>query len=263
MLFVPGHSLSASSWDKAVEMGRKGGNGAFAAVFSGGDFRFHLSRKDGKVLSDSEAASTRMYIVDFADVFAATNDKAKQIAAAVRAIARARRSESLTMNVVTHSAGDADFDTAAASGSLDGVLNVRVRVAIGPVFSGTYVGSIGGPLLGLGGGLGRRLGEQAASELAEGSETIRSLQRAQIAMKQGFYRNTKRYDIQTNGLVGLTPRLDAKSIGNGDGFVQDSQRRPFVSRTFVIDALDPTALNHLKQPSYRGVLERLNLLLLE
>jgi hypothetical protein len=79
-------------------------------------------------------------------------------------------------------------------------------------------------------------------------------------MSSGFYRNSRRYDIMTNGLVGLTPRLSSRSMGAGDGFVQDSQRRPF-AQAFVVDALDPTALNHFAQPSYRGVLEKLNELL--
>jgi hypothetical protein len=147
-LFVPGHTLSASSWDKAVAMGTRGGNGAFAAVFSGRDNRFHISGADGRVLSDREAASTRMFIVDFKDVFASAKEKSLQIIAAAKALQRVLGGGGpVRVNVVTHSAGDFDFDTAVQSKALDNVLSVNVRVAIGPVFDGTYVGTLGGSIL--------------------------------------------------------------------------------------------------------------------
>jgi hypothetical protein len=162
------------------------------------------------------------------------------------------------VNVVTHSAGDADFDTAAASGALDGLLRVRNRIAIGPVFDGTYVGTLGGKILDRLGAAGRAFGAQAADELAENSADIRQLQAAQIAMKNGFYKNTRRVDIQTNGVVGITPRLDAGTLGAGDGFVQSRQRRPFVAETRVVNAVDPTAFNHLLQPGFGGVMTQVN-----
>ncbi len=258
-LFVPGHSLDASSWSSAVKYGSKGGNGEYAAVYSGKTKKWHRNNAKGVVLSDDEVRRTNMHIVDFANRFGARRDKARQIAEASAEMRRLRGSVGpLEVNVVTHSAGDIDFDTAAANGSLDQSLRVRNRIAIGPVFDGTYVGSVGGQVLSRMGSVGRILGAQAAREVAENSDDIRQVQAQQAAMQQGFYKGTRRVDIQTNGAIGLTPRLSDRSLGAGDGFVQSSQRRPFVAETRVVDGFDPTAFNHLKQPGFGGVLTEIN-----
>ena len=258
-IFVPGHSLDATSFRKAVEYGSTGGNGAYAAVYSASDRKWHQQSARGPLLTSAQVAATNMVIVDFSDRFGGRQLKAREIVAAVQALRRARgATQPLQVNVVTHSAGDADFDTAAASGALDSLLRVRNRIAIGPVFDGTYVGSLGGKVLDRLGRVGQALGAQAADELAENSADIRQLQAAQLAMKNGFYKNTRRVDIQTNGVAGITPRLADHTLGAGDGFVQSSQRRPFVAETRVVNAVDPTALNHLFQPGFGGVLTQVN-----
>lgn len=48
----------------------------------------------------------------------------------------------MQLNVVTHSAGDADFDTAAVKGYVKDI-TIPNRIAIGPVFDGTVMGNIG------------------------------------------------------------------------------------------------------------------------
>lgn len=189
--------------------------------------------------------------------------KAQEIGAAMRAIERARGGgedgRQTEMNIVTHSAGDADFDTAASRGYIDASrIKIRNRIAVGPVFDGTYVGSVGARVLGRFGRFGAKMGRQAAAELAENSQTVEALQNAQSDLNSGLYKGTRRVDIMTNGLVGLTPRLDRRSVGAGDGFVQSGQRRPYVSETRIVDAVDPFATNHLLQPGYKGVLQNVN-----
>jgi hypothetical protein len=257
--FVPGHSLDAKSWGKAVQYGAQGGNGNYAAVYSGKDRLWHRDAADGAVLSVQQVARTNMAIVDFSDKFGGRQLKASEIVAAARGWRQARGAQGpMEVNVVTHSAGDVDFDTAAISGALDTEFNVRNRIAIGPVYDGTYVGSVGGAVLGRLGRPGRAFGAQAASEVAENSADIRELQAAQAGLQQGFYRNTRRVDIQTDGAVGLTPRLADRTMSAGDGFTQSAQRRPFVAETRVVNAVDPTVFNHLHQPGFPGVLTALN-----
>lgn len=206
-----------------------------------------------------------MMSIDFSDRFGSAEQKAGEIGRAMGAIRRARGVSSgsrMDVNVVTHSAGDADFDYAASRGQVRGE-DVRVvkRIAVGPVYGGTYVGNVGEKVLGKLGKVGRALGQRAASELAEGSEMISNLQRDQSAMRQegGVYDGVqRRVDILTNGAVALTPRLDRRNVSAGDGFVQSQQRRPHVSETRVVDAVDPFATNHLMQPGYRGVLQNIN-----
>jgi len=258
-LFIPGHSLDARSFRKAVQYGERGGNGEYAAVYSGKDKQWHRDTAKGAVLTNDQVAKTNMAIVDFSNRFGDRKQKAAEITAAANAWKQARGSQGpMDVNVITQSAGDADMDTAAASGALDGVLKVRNRVAVGPVFDGTYVGSVGGKILNRLGRVGRMFGAKAADELAENSADIKELQDAQTRMRDGFYKGTRRVDIQTNGVVGLTPRLADGTVQAGDGFVQSGQRRPFVAETRVVDAVDPTAFNHLRQPGFGGVLTQIN-----
>jgi len=262
-LFVPGHTLKAKSWLRAVRYGAtEPSNGKFAAVFSGADNKFHRDSEQGPLLTDAAAAATKMFIVGFANVFSDADDKARQIRDAILALKRVKQSRSspLLMNIVTHSAGDADTDTCFAANYITAD-DIRIinRIAVGPVFDGTIMGNLGQATLGRMGRLGQFFGAQAAQELAEGSRTIETLQAAQPRLEKGIYAGAERVDILTNGVASVTPRLEGDdNVAAGDGFVQSTQRRPFVDKTVVIKAFWSSALNHLQQPGFKAVLQTIN-----
>jgi hypothetical protein len=65
-----GHSLDASSWKKAARYPKKGGNGQYAAVYNALDGKFHKNTAKGRLLSNSEVATTNIDIINFKDRFA-------------------------------------------------------------------------------------------------------------------------------------------------------------------------------------------------
>lgn len=210
------------------------------------------------------AQSLFLISIDFSDRFAGVQKKAREIATALTQIRSALGNvdgQSTPISIVTHSAGDADFDTAAVNGYIRGFRIVN-RIAIGPVFDGTFMGDIGKAVLPRLGRVGDALGSQAASELAENSKTVLWLQRNQPRLNRSVYLGTRRVDILTEGKgLKLSPRLDRGAAGQGDGFVQSSQRRPYVTQTIVVRVLDPTFVDHFSQPMYRGVIEQVDRIL--
>jgi len=262
-LFVPGHSLDAHSWKRMIKYGATNpSNGPFAAVFDAKTGSWHRGSVRGETLTATDLRRLQMFIVNFSDRFGSTPKKAAEIGDCVQSLLKHVHSSSngpLPINIVTHSAGDADFDLALVEDFVTSkMIEIRNRIAIGPVFDGTYVGSLGGGVLGHLGRFGRRMGAQAAQELAEESALIERLKGKQNELNLGIYKRTERVDILVNGIGPLTPRLDQDSWAAGDGFVQSGRHRPFVSKTFVVDAVDPTALNHLLQVGFKAVLQKVN-----
>jgi hypothetical protein len=208
----------------------------------------------------------KLFSIDFSDRFAGVQKKAREIATALEQLRRVAGSQSdsqLELNVVTHSAGDADFDTAAVRGLVrPSDYRIVHRIAIGPVFDGTFMGNIGKAVLPHLGRIGDALGANAARELAENSDVVKWLQQNQGALRQGLYAGTRRVDILTEGSgLRLSARLDTGVLGQGDGFVPSKQRRPYVDQTIVVKVIDPTFLDHFSQPMYRGVIDQVDQIL--
>lgn len=269
VFFVPGHTLQSDSFGLMCShaMESNPANGPYAAVWDAGKRRWFRLRKTPNALQSEIPVEqlrrdrVKLFSIDFSDRFAGVEQKAREISTALSQI-KAIVGAPVELSVVTHSAGDADFDTAAANGYVRvQEFRIRNRIAIGPVFDGTFMGNIGASLLPRLGRVGDRLGENAARELAENSNVVRWLQRSQPRLNQGVYAGARRVDILTEGKGRLSPRLETGVVGQGDGFVPSSQRRPFVSETIVVKVVDPTFLDHFSQPMYRGVIQQVDRIL--
>ena len=250
-LWIPGHTLGWRSLRPAMKhfLGNPQ-NGQVAAVYVAREGRFRANKPTGRVLSDAEVRATKLVTVQFSNPRAGAGRKSGEIAAAVRALRKAKGgSERMPLRVVTHSAGDSHFRAALRDHiepRRDGIRITRV-VAVGPVFAGTWTGNVGNSRLG--GLLGMR---EAAAELAEGSPFLTRLDQAREEIDAKI--EGDRVDIAFQGSP--TPKLRrGPHVGPGDGFVQsDDVRRPG-ARTLVLRGLDPTPGNHLGQIMYSGTLK--------
>lgn len=261
-LWIPGHSLGWRSLAPAMKhfLGNRA-NGEVAAVFNAKDGRFHENRPRGRVLSDHEVAATKLVTVQFSNPVAGTEVKSREIASALRALKRAHggaaSSETLPVRVVTHSAGDIDFRVALLDRINPASEGIRIagQVAVGPVYSGTWTGNLGGTPLGSLVGM-----RKAASELAENSPLLARLEANRGIIDRRI--NGPRWDIQVEGAPTLklhgTPHL-----GNGDGFIQTRDTHRPGARTLVLRGLDPTVGNHLFQIMYPGSVKAIEGLLTE
>ncbi|HEU5059983.1 MAG TPA: hypothetical protein VFU21_25805 [Kofleriaceae bacterium] len=250
-LWIPGHTLGWRSLRPAMKhfLGNPA-NGQVAAVYVAREGRFRANKPSGRVLSDAEVRASKLVTVQFSNPRAGQARKSGEIAAAVRALRRAKGgAERLPLRVVTHSAGDTHFRAALMDHidpRRDGIKITRV-VAVGPVFAGTWTGNVGNSRLGA--LLGMR---EAASELAEGSPFLDRLEAAREGIDGKI--EGDRVDIAFQGSP--TPKLRrGPHVGPGDGFVQsDDVRRPGAS-TLVLRGLDPTPGNHLGQIMYSGTVK--------
>lgn len=250
-LWIPGHTLGWRSLRPAMKhfLGNPA-NGQFAAVYVAREGRFRANKPTGRVLGDAEVRASKLVTVQFSNPRAGQAVKSGEIAAAVRALRKAKGgSGRMPLRVVTHSAADTHF-RAALLDHIDPVrdgIKITGVVAVGPVFAGTWTGNLGDSKLG--GALGMR---QAASELAEGSPFLARLEDARTVI-DGKIEGT-RTDIAYEGA--LTPKLRGRPhAGPGDGFVQSADVHRPGARTLVLRGIDPTVGNHLGQIMYPGTVK--------
>lgn len=247
-VWIPGHTLGWRSLRPAMKHFLKNpNNGQVAAVYVAKEGRFRAGSPRGRVLSLTEVRASKLVTVQFSNPKAGQAQKSREITSALGAIKAAHGPGGRTpIKVVTHSAGDTHFRAALMNHINPAKMGIRITgvVSVGPVFRGTWTGNTGNSLI------GKALGmKQAASELAEGGEFLRTLDRARAEIDSKI--EGPRTDLAFEGAPTL--KLNGKpTIGDGDGFVQARDTRRPGARTQVLRGLDPTPGNHLFQIMYPG-----------
>jgi hypothetical protein len=240
VLMIPGLTMDASSFDPMThQLGSAGKNGR-VAVYVAGEHRFHLDGVHGPVASSSQLAHVRMFQLQYVDPKAAPTDKESQVAAAMSAIQSATGAG--TIDVVTHSAGGTDFRLYLQERDPRHGPKIGNTVMIGPASHGTFMGDVGrwfGDPLGL---------SKAGKELGMHSPLIQMLneqwdhQRAQI---QG--------QVTIIAITGA-PTFGPHGITDGDGYMPADEAALPHTQTLYLHGLDPTAIAHLREVQYSGVI---------
>jgi uncharacterized alpha/beta hydrolase family protein len=241
VVMITGLTMQAASYDPmARHLASNSANGK-VAVFVVADGKFHDGGVGGKVLTDAQAAKTKMFQIQYTDVKGAPSDKEPQLEQAFRAIKRATNAPAL--DVVAHSAGCTDFrlylDQRPAA---DKGIAINEAVFIGPASHGTFMGNVGNAV-------GRPLGvEKAGTELEIGSPLVKRLNDG-WAQQRGQVKG----DVTIVGISGA-PTPGQSGVSNGDGFMPVNQLGMANANTIVLKGSDPTPVAHLMEVGYSGVI---------
>ncbi|MBS1151035.1 MAG: hypothetical protein H6Q89_2733, partial [Myxococcaceae bacterium] len=234
VVMITGLTMEAASYDPmAKHLASNSANGK-VAVYVVADGKFHDGGVNGKVLTDAQAAKTRMFQIQYTDVKGAPSDKEPQLERAFRAIQRATHAPAL--DVVAHSAGCTDFrlylDRRPAA---DRSIGINEAVFIGPASHGTFMGNVGNAV-------GRPIGvEKAGTELEIGSPLVQHLNDGWAGQ-----RNQVKGDVTILGISGA-PTPGKGGVSNGDGFMPVNQLDMANAHTIVLKGSDPTPVAHLMQ----------------
>lgn len=242
VVMITGLTMQAASFDPlAKQLASNPANGK-AAVYVVADGKFHDGGVNGRVMTDAEAAKSKMFEVQYTEVRGAPTDKAPQLAKAFSAIQRATKSPQL--DVVAHSAGCTDFRLYLDSRSQKekDTIGINQAVLIGPASHGTFMGNVGdsvGAIAGV---------KKAGAELEIGSKLVTDLnttwdrQRSQV-----------KGDV-TIVAVGGAPTAGKGGISDGDGFMPIRDVSLPNANTVVLHGPDPTPIAHLMEVGYAGVI---------
>jgi hypothetical protein len=220
-------------------MGATPGNGG-AAVYVAKDGQFHLGRADGPVATPEQLKKTRQFVLEYSNPNGAPSEKEPEVAAAMSAVQRATGAS--TVDVVTHSAGGTDFRLYLEERAQGDGPKIGNTVMIGPAVQGTEMGNVGAAV---GGPLGV---QKAGQELAVGSPLVEML--------------NKNWDHQRQQITGSitivavsgAPTPSSHGLTDGDGYMPvDTEHLPG-AETVVLRGLDPTAIAHLREVEYSGVI---------
>lgn len=238
VLMIPGLTMDAASFDPMTDQLDSTGHNGRAAVYVAAEGRFHFGGVNGPVASPTQLARVRMFQLQYKDPKAAPTEKEPQIAAAMAAIQSATGAS--TIDVVTHSAGGTDFrlylqerESGPAIGN---------TVLIGPASHGTFMGDVGGAI-------GRPMGlDKAGSELAMHSPLIEMLNKSWDHQRDQITGNV------TIIAVGGAPTIGPHGISDGDGYMPANEAAMPRADTVYLHGLDPTAIAHLREVEYAGVI---------
>ncbi len=241
VVMITGLTMQAASYDPmAKHLAANSANGK-VAVYVVADGKFHDGGVGGKVLTDAQAAKTKMFQIQYTDVKGAPSDKEPQLEQAFRAIKRATNAPAL--DVVAHSAGCTDFrlylDKRPAA---DKSIGINEAVFIGPASHGTFMGNVGNAV-------GRPIGvEKAGTELEIGSPLVKHLN-DDWANQRGQVKG----NVTIVGISGA-PTPGQGGLSNGDGFMPVNQLGMANANTVVLKGSDPTPVAHLMEVGYSGVI---------
>ena len=241
VVMITGLTMQAASYDPmAKHLASNSANGK-VAVFVVADGKFHDGGVAGKVLTDAQAAKTKMFQIQYTDVKGAPSDKEPQLEQAFRAIKRVTHAPLL--DVVAHSAGCTDFrlylDKRPAA---DKSIGINEAVFIGPASHGTFMGNVGNTV-------GRPIGvEKAGTELEIGSPLVKHLNDAWATQRSQVKGN-----VTILGISGA-PTPGQGGLSNGDGFMPVNQLAMADANTIVLKGTDPTPIAHLMEVGYSGVI---------
>ena len=234
VVMITGLTMQAASYDPmAKHLASNSANGK-VAVYVVADGKFHDGSVAGKVLTDAEAAKTKMFQIQYTDVKGAPSDKEPQLEKAFRAIKRATNAPAL--DVVAHSAGCTDFRLYLEKRpAADKAIGINEAVFIGPASHGTAMGNVGDAV-------GRPLGvEKAGTELEIGSPLVKQLNDDWAAQ-----RNQVKGNVTIVGISGA-PTPGQGGLSNGDGFMPVNQLNMANANTVVLKGSDPTPIAHLME----------------
>jgi hypothetical protein len=240
VLMIPGLTMDASSFDPLAEQLDSTGKNGHVAVYVAAQGRFHMGGVHGPAATREQLAHVRMFQLQYRDPKAAPTDKQGQIAAAMSAIEHATGAG--TIDVVTHSAGGTDFRLYLQERDPRRGPHIGNTIMIGPASHGTFMGNVGG-------WIGRPLGvNKAGAELAMHSPLISMLnatwghQRGQI------------HGRVTIIAVGGAPTVGRHGITDGDGYMPANEAAMPHADTIYLRGRDPTAVAHLREVEYSGVI---------
>jgi uncharacterized alpha/beta hydrolase family protein len=241
VVMITGLTMQAASYDPmARHLSQNPANGK-AAVYVVADGKFHAGGVNGKVMTDAEAAKSKMFQIQYTDVKGAPSDKEPQLEAAFRAIKKATGAPQ--MDVVAHSAGCTDFRLYLEKRpAADKSIGINEAVFIGPASHGTFMGNVGDKV-------GAPLGvDKAGTELEIGSPLVK-----QLNDDWGTQRSQVKGDVTIIGISGA-PTPGQGGLSNGDGFMPVNQLGMPNANTVVLKGSDPTPVAHLMEVGYSGVI---------
>jgi hypothetical protein len=241
VLMIPGLTMDAASFDPMAEqLGSTGVNG-HAAVYVASEQQFHLDGVGGPVLTGKQLAGIKMFELQYIDAKAAPTAKQSQVADALAAIQSATGAG--TIDVVTHSAGGTDFRTYLQDRDPEAGPKIGETVMIGPASHGTFMGDVGAKL-------GKPMGlDKAGAELAMHAPLIEMLNRTWDHQRGQIGGHV------TIVAVGGAPTYGVGGFKDGDGYMQADQAALPDTETIYVKGLDPTAVAHLREVEYAGVIQ--------
>lgn len=255
VVMIPGFSMDASSYDRMAQYLSKNPANGQAAVYVAADQQFHRGSASGEVMSPADVASAKIFEVQFSDPFSGSAAKGDEITAAMDAIQQAKGGSSLDVDVVAHSAGCTNFrnylDT--RSDAEKAKIHVQHAVLIGPASHGTLMGDAGA----VGGGVLGPEVKAAAAELEPSSPLVKGLNQRWDDQKKQVSGGFSIIGVEARDLGRVlpnTPDWGKHKLAPGDGFMPVDQLAMPGARLSVLDAADPTVLDHLAQVGYPGVI---------
>ncbi len=240
VLMIPGLTMDAASFDPMTQqLGSTGANGE-VAVYDAKDHHFHLGGAHGPVVTGKALAGVHMFQLQYIDPNAAPSVKQAQVGAALAAIQSATGAG--TIDVVTHSAGGTDFRTYLEDRDPAVGPKIGNAVMIGPASHGTAVGNLGAAV-------GKPIGlDKAGAELAMGSKLI------ELLNKTWDHQRDQITGHITIVAIGGAPTIGPKGITDGDGYMAANQAGMAGAETVYLHGLDKTAVAHLREVEYSGVI---------
>ena len=240
VLMIPGLTMAAASFDPLAEQLASDPTNGEAAVYVAADKQFHQGNVDGAVMTPEQLKTTHLFILQDTDPNAAPSDKEPQVAAAMSAVQEATGAG--MVDVVTHSAGGTDFRLYLEERGKDEGPEIGNAVMIGPASHGTEMGNLGAAV---GGPMGV---QKAGKELAVGSPLIDMLNKNWDQQRGQIHG-----DITIIAVSGA-PTPSQHGITDGDGYMPVDQAAMPGADTVVLRGLDPTAIAHLREVEYSGVI---------
>lgn len=237
VVMVPGLNMEASSYDPMAEhFAAEPGNG-HVITYVAASRSFRAGGKDGPQVNEGDLSSAKIFRIEYEKRQAGPAKKAPQISALLPKIAQLTGS---VIDVVTHSAGGHDFRLYLDERQSQDV-KIGKLVMVGPVTHGTVMGDLGAVF-----GVGEI--QEAAKQLAVDADLVKRLddswprQRDQIA--EG---------VTIVGITGAATPVAGGGFKDGDGFVAADELGLPGAKVVVLRGVDPTALAHLKEIEYSGV----------
>jgi pimeloyl-ACP methyl ester carboxylesterase len=242
VVMIPGLTMPASSFDRtAQQLATQKANGP-VVVYVASEDKFRLGSKGGREVTPAELKKAKLFEVEYQDPWAAPTLKAPQIARAMDRVAAVTGQGKV--DVVTHSAGGTDFRLYLDQRDPSKGPAINQAVLIGPASHGTYVGNIGAVV-----GNPVKNVDDAARELAVGSPLVARLNASWDAQRSQLPGGVTIVGTSGTPTLGPSPGL----FEDGDGFMPTSQLAMPGARTVLMEGPHKTALAHLWEVQYSGV----------
>ena len=242
LVMIPGLTMPAQSFDRAGKRLEENKANGPVVVYVASEDKFRLGSKGGREATAKELATAKLFELEYIDPWAAPTKKAPQIQRAMEKIASATGQG--TVDVMAHSAGGTDFRLYLEQRDQSKGPKINQAILIGPASHGTCVGNIGAVA-----GNPVKNVDDAARELAIGSPLVAKLNASWDHQKSQIPGGVT--IIGTSGTPTLGPKPGI--FEDGDGFMPTAQLGMPGATTVVLEGPHKTALAHLWQVQYSGV----------